>query len=297
MRAIHWALSLAFAMTFAAACSGPTVPLSAQAGSSVVIPLTGELTQPTSLIGYGSELLGEDYQRGELVYRLRETETELRTRATSAIRLGRSSGDAGNVQIVSLVDIPADSPVGTFSIDVVRRFRDSAGAMQESPLPYSGTLSVLPHALDVDCDQTVDVVGVPTPWARLGPAGGSDSIAEFASFLLAQRPELVLSLNRAVHAVELELSYPPDVIRIEEVTAAWGREAKGKLAWWNETAPGQVSIGMLGGAAFTTVAVAFSLLDGESQILDPASVGVTIRSATDASGTELPTAVAATAIR
>lgn len=115
--------------------------------------------------------------------------------------------------------------------------------------------------------------------------------------LLAQRPELVLSLNRQVHAVELELSYPPDVIRIEEVTAAQGTNAKGKLAWWNETAPGQVSIGMLGGAPFAAVAVAFSLLDGASQILDPASVGVTIRSATDASGTELPTAVAATTIR
>ena len=279
-----------------AACGGPSVPLQAQAGASVVIPLTGERVAMPDLIGFGSDLV-EDPQRGELVFRLRGTETELLTRATSAIRLGRSNKEGGHVQIVSLVDIPADSPVGTFPLDVVRRFRDATGSLQESPVPYLGVLSVLPHALDFDCDQTVDSVGTPTPWGVLLGEDVSFPIRADAQKRLVQHPELLLRLNGVANAVELELDYPTGLIEIEEVTASPGPKTPQKISWWEEVTPGRASVAILGRDSFQEVAVAFSLVDGANQILDPTSVSVTIRSATDAEGNELTRTVSSTTIR
>lgn len=288
---------LAVFATSMAACGGPSVPLQAQAGASVVIPLTGDLTSDMPVIGFGSDLV-EDPQRGELVYRLRGTETELLTRATSSIQVGFPSNlIGGDVQIVSLVDIPPESPVGTFAIDVVRRYRDAAGIVQEIPVPYGGVLSVLPHELDFDCDATVDSVGAPTPWSRITGAGSSFNILGFAQLLLEQHPQLILRLDSPVSALELDLDYPPGVIAIEDVTASPGRKTEQKISWWEETAPGRASVAVLGRGDFQEVAVAFSLVDGGSQVLDPASVNVTIRSTTDDEGNEVARVLASRSIR
>lgn len=296
METLRLALLLGAVVPFAAACGGPTVPLSAQAGSSIVIPLTGDAVSPVGTIGFGSELI-EDHQRGRLVFRLSGPGTELRTRATAAVRAARANASAGNVQIVSLVDIPADSPVGTFEIDVARRFRDLSGVVQETPIPYQGAIAVLPHELDYDCDQIVDRVGTPTPLEMLREGQPPFPIDSLAQTVLVQKPELVLALSRTVQSLEFELDVPPGVIVVERVAPAIGKAVDNNLAWQEETAPGRVTAAVVAQSGFERVAVAFSLVDGASQILDPASVSVTIRSATDGDGVELPTVVVASAIR
>ncbi len=287
---------LAVFVTSMIACGGPPVPLQAQAGASVIIPLTGDQTSGMPVIGFGSDLV-EDPQRGELVYRLRGTETELLTRATSSIQVGFPSNlIGGDVQIVSLVDVPQDVDSGTYSIEVLRRFRDTAGFEQEEEIPYDGVLSILPHELDFDCDATVDSVGAPTPWRAIINGNFFDTL-ELAKLLLEQHPQLILRLDSPVSALELDLDYPPGVIEIEDVTASPGSRTRQKVSWWEETAPGRASVAVLGRGDFQEVAVSFSLVDGGSQVLDPESVNVTILSTTDDEGNEVARVLSSRAIR
>src|SRR5262245_1645204 len=97
-------------------CAGYPVPLSAQAGSSIVVPLAaGE----SDVIGFGGAS-HTDYQRGAMIYRLDgPTGMELTTRFSIAAEAHASSLMAGSwfafanpPSIISLVDIPANAPEG-----------------------------------------------------------------------------------------------------------------------------------------------------------------------------------------
>jgi len=308
MRIAYLAGFLGLAIVFATACGGPTVPISAQAGSTIVIPVTGELLAGSdTIVGFGNEF-AEDRQRGILVFRLREAGKELHTRLTTSVTTtGIVSAnlvrDSNMRQVVSLVDLPADSPVGTFHIDVARRFRDLEGVEREESIPYGGEVTVLPHQLDLDCDQTADVIGRPTPWVAFFPqAGGGVTPVEIATSGgsgnviagMTPLPELVIRLLPAPSALELEVAYPADKIRVEGVMDESRSKLSREIVWWDEPAPGQLSIGRIG-LGGDHVSIAFSLTTAEP--LDLAEVSVTIRSATDANGFEVPTTVASTFIR
>src|SRR5262245_59843903 len=103
-------------------CQTRPIPLSAQRGSTVVIPLSWG----TGLFGYGGTEY-TDYQRGQMVFRLDSlTGFELTTRfstiavASPRASFGATATSAGG-QVVSLVDIPVGAPLGTHALYVVRK--------------------------------------------------------------------------------------------------------------------------------------------------------------------------------
>lgn len=280
-------------------CQGRIVPLTAQRLSSVLIPLNAE--SATAAIGYGGTLV-EDYQRGTLIYRLDSpTGPALVTRATGQALLPPSAPLLQNPlfprrQIVSLVDIPEDAPLGTHTLHVVRR-RIEGGVPVDYPAPaYAGTLTIMPKQITFDVNGSpLTVTGAPTPFEKyscLGPScAWSDATDQVREAL--PLPELRIRLSAAVSALELEVSYPADVIEVVDLYEPPGQRMSHLARVWYEDAPlGSLQIGAVAGlTSFQTLALAFSLVDGASAILDPADVTVTIAGAWNESGAPVSVSV------
>src|SRR5262245_54574068 len=139
-----------------AACQGQTLPLSAQAGSTSAIPLPNTATTGAGgVIGYGSSVV-DDLQRGELAFRLDGTSGfELVTRGTTALSPVPASSMARDgsfafappAQVFVMLDIPANAPLGTHSLSIIRR-RIENGVPVEYPGPsYAGQIAILPASL------------------------------------------------------------------------------------------------------------------------------------------------------
>lgn len=289
-----------------AACQGRPVPLAAQAGSTVVIPLQG-LTS-TTVVGYGGETL-EDFQRGTLVFRLDgPSGMELLTRGTSAVAAAPTTAAARGellatpLEVVALVDIPAGAPEGPHTLYVTRR-RIENGAPVEYAFPgYSGTLTILPEHV-VAGGQTETGARTPFEAYSCGPLGcGFGDVSTSLPGVIPE-PELRVRLNLAVSAVELTLSYPSDVIEVRDVLEPPVGLRVNELAsvWHVELDPenpGTLSVKAVAGALpFTTLSLVFGLLDGGAAILDPNDIGVSVQKAFNASGSPLTVSVASKTIR
>src|SRR5262245_27152442 len=136
-------------------CQTRPIPLSAQRGSTVVLPLSWG----TGLFGYGGTEY-TDYQRGKMVFRLDgaagfELTTRFSTIAAPSPRaiLG-TSGSAGG-QVISLVDIPLAAPLGTHSVFVARNQGGS-----DYPFTYGGQLKILPESVTAGSET---ITGQSTP--------------------------------------------------------------------------------------------------------------------------------------
>jgi hypothetical protein len=280
-------------------CQGRIAPLAAQQGSTVLIPLNDEGS--AAPVGYGGTL-AEDYQRGTLVYRLDgPAGPELVTRATGqalpppSAPLARQSF-APKRQVVSLVDIPANAPLGTHTLHVVRE-RLEGGVPVEYPGPdYEGEITILPETLVVDAPGGPEVVtGAPTPFEKFaclfGNCAWSDATAHVRDAI--PLPELRIAVSGDVAALELEIVYPTAVIAVQDLYEPPGQRVS-HLArvWYAESPPGVLRVGAVAGAApFSTLALAFSLVDGPAAILDPADVTVSVVGAWSESGAPVSASV------
>jgi hypothetical protein len=286
----------------AAACTGPVLPLSAQKGSTIVIPLTGASAEERGEIGYGGTQV-TDYQRGSLIYKLDgPSGPELVTRGSSFVlpSLASPIGYAGynyvSGQIVSIVDIPNTAAIttGTHSLYVVRRFQ---GVDEPLAYPYPGQIAILPASIDVGGG--VVVSGQSTPFSvafegssvftAIGPTVNST----------VPKPQLKATFGASVYAAEVQLAYPTAVINVRDVTeAVWSFQgiSHRAITWWSEPSPGVLSISMLSSNPLRGVSVVFDLDDGANQILDPAQVTVQSVRGWNANGSPVATTLGALAI-
>lgn len=287
-----------------AACSGKPIPLSAQAGSTVAIPLLSG-SYPTE-IGYGGTEV-TDYQRGALVFRLDgPTGMELVTRGTSLVFASPASAAgrgivSGPSQIVSIGDLPADAPVGTHSLYVTRR-RIEAGQPVEYAFPgYAGPIQILPNQITVPLSGggSESITGAPTPFQAY--LGSWLDVRANVPWVVPD-PELRLQLSTAVFALEMTVVYPASVITVQDVleppviatdhlATVWSSES-------NPSQPGTLHVKAVAGAqGFSTVSLVFTLKDGASQILDPDATTVTVTKAYDQNGDALSPSISSKSIR
>ena len=177
------------------ACEMKVLPLSAQAGSTIAVPL-GDATF-LDTFGYGGDPDDPgaviDYQRGQLFLRLDtdldptngaqcpDPPCELFARAVSAVVGAEStfaaiSGANAGRQVVGIFDIPPDTLPGTYGLILYRRNldEDGLGGYTEEELQLTGSsagnpvhrkLMILPNGLDPDDPFN------PTTWAACGGAG------------------------------------------------------------------------------------------------------------------------------
>ncbi len=271
-------LVLVAAALLATACSFRPIPLVAQAGTTIVLPLAGE-TLLGGYVGYESELTRRhgvyDDQRGGLEFVLVDDlaapasphalVTRLVTRVQpdpatrAAIADGRTLHDF--TQILALVDIPVSVPGGDYYVSIRRTRRSSAsGGPGEalSPLPTQPTaLRVLPAERD----------GGGAPVARFTPleaivAGRPFGDAERDALGLYPLPKVVVELGALdVAAASLEIGLPPAKLAVRSVFEEQ-HTGRGSIVRWRLADPGTLRIELVDpGRSARALAIAFELLD------------------------------------
>jgi hypothetical protein len=299
-------VGLALSAVLSAACQGRPVPLSAQAGSTITIPLTTG-NDPSTLIGSGGTAV-TDYQRGTLVFRLDSfTGQELVTRGTSVVAASpnslaaRGGTLAGPLQVVALVDIPASAPVGLHNLTLKRRRIESGVPVEyDFPATYNGQIQILPNQLTVPLPGggSSTITGSPTPFEAYFGAW-ADITTQIQK--VAPDPELRLSLNQGVWALEMTVSYAPSVMSVLDVieppTSAMNHLA---TVWYGEAnpqSPGTLLVkAVAGSGAFSELSLVFSLVNGSTAILDPNAPTVTITKAYDQNGAAVSASVSSRTI-
>ena len=283
MRNVHVALLLVLAA--ALGCQTRPLPLSAQAGSTIAIPLAWGIAP----IGYGGTYY-TDYQRGTMVFRLGgPTGMELTTRYTSIAAPSpkapmATTSDSFGGQVVSLVDLPASAPLGTRDLYVARRI-----GITETPFTYAGQMKVLPNSVTAG---TENVLGQPTPaeyfpfW--LGPSSSFIGMAGSDIAKSIPRPAVVVGLSPAAWTAAFTFTYPSSVITVVDAVPPVGQRA----TVWRKTITGnQVRIdAAANGAPLQSVAVVFDLVNGASQTLSTGQVTVQMVAATDLHGVPITVA-------
>jgi hypothetical protein len=160
------ALSLLGLAALLGACMGQPIGLSAQRGSTIAIPLQGDGTfGATAPVGYGGSAY-TDVQRGELVFQLDgpggfELTTRLAMETDISRRLFTIHGLTAR-QILVMVDIPIDAPLGTHSLYLVNRL----DGVDTPVVPaYEGQIKILPESIEVALagGGTETISGAPTP--------------------------------------------------------------------------------------------------------------------------------------
>jgi hypothetical protein len=285
-----------FVIAISFGCQGQIAPLSAQAGSTIVIPVSGD---PNIVpMGYGGTE-GEDYQRGTLVYQLDEPGGfELVTRASSAVAPVPNTTAtveffAPKRQVVSVVDIPTNAPLGSHTLHVKRRRIESGSPVDYTGPEYNGEITILPNEVEFDVGGTPETsVGAPTPslvwecplfntcgWHPRPPSGA------------IPMPELRLTTEDEVNsigAIELEVEYPASVIDIFDVYEVATFQTNHLAVVWydNDETNGVLRIGASATSPIPviTIGIAFQLVDGETEILDLDDVAVSVEEAWDLEG-------------
>ena len=289
------------------ACQGRVLPLSAQAGSTILVPVGGDLQFVGDVVGYGGTIQ-EDYQRGTLIYRLDgPSGMELVTRATSAV-IAYPGADLTRFptlpqrQIVSIVAIPANAPNGTHALHVTRRRLENGVPVEYPTSGYPGEIRILPDQLTVPLagGGTETISGAETPFEYIvcdPTCRGVDITATVAQAI--PRPEVRITFNQGVQAIELTVTYPPGVIDVVDVFEPPSSRSNGLAMVWRSDNPttGVLKVGAVRGtAAFTSLSIAFALDNGAAQILDPAAVSVAIDKAFDLNGNLVSRSVTSKAI-
>lgn len=279
------ALALVLVAAGLTACMTQPIPLSAQIGSTIAIPL-GEVDGKA---GYG----GADYtdhQRGELVFQLVGTDplVELTTRFSIATTAHPASIMAGLAQLsqpspppavpeqlISLVDVTPSNQTtlepGTYSLSVIRRRPgkpDKAG-----PNYTGGQIRILPASIDIGGGEFID--GAPTELKKVNNCSG---FCNFRSeiYRAIPRPSLTLTLESNVAAFDLDLSYPANVIDIVDVIDGdndFKAANQGTLLWFDDNGAGSIQIRGVshpdaGVSSALQIDLVFELDDGASQTLN-----------------------------
>jgi hypothetical protein len=295
-----------------AACSAPPLPLAGRAGTTVGIAVGSDLLEGP-LFGFGASTYDafgiSDDQRGRLVF-------ELDTRAVTgaALRLDprvvtRVVPDpatglalepdahllplAGVAQVLALVDIPADAPVGVFDLRIRRV--DRAGGPLAGP-SYLQRFEVLPNPGGGTAHN---------PFLVFHPHGSLDLLASGQAAGLYPWPKLVLALvpgtgGAPLHAAHLSLAYPAD--RVDSILRVYDdrRSDHGAIVQWRaDIGSGRVAIDWIAPepTAFHALAVVFRPREPFAGPVAPADFPVLEAAFYDADGRQTPGRVGSAQIR
>jgi hypothetical protein len=300
----------------AAACTFRPVPLVAQAGTTIVVPVAGEAMQGR-WIGYESDTSRaagiHDDQRGGIVFVLvddalaptveHELVTRFVTRAVpdpatfAALGNGRDMMDLA--QVVAVVDVPATTPPGDYVLVLRRVRRVAATGTAEEELPSIVQSFPSLRVLPVDVDPTSG-----EPRTRFTPvealfAGRPFGSAADELYKLFPFPKAVLELGTpGAAAVSVEVDFPPDKLSVLSVVEE-GHAGQGSIVRWSEPATGRLRIELVDpDAGVPALAIAFEPLDpfgsGRPEVAD---FRVTRMRAYDRGGRALAIGAAVTEIR
>lgn len=281
------------------ACHARPIPLSVQAGSTVVIPVGGgfptvDLVSP---VGFGGTDVA-DPQRGSFVFRLGgPLGFELITRAAFEVKPSDRARTPGQ-QILAVVDVPANAPIGSHALHLSLR-REANGASVELPVSpgYEGGLTILPHEITIDLPGggTETVVGTPTPAEdyRLAPGGGALGWLPSTPGQAVPRPGLrvfVLSPgrdpleNRWTAGAIVDVAYPEDTIEIASVVPV---DPLKDSYWWEPRGPGRIRVygTAMQATELSPFWVVFELID-PARPLDRASFSASLVTAADQLGSD-----------
>jgi hypothetical protein len=263
------------------ACTSEPVPLSAQAGSTVLLALTDEHIFGGG-VGYESPYFGFDDQRGETVLRIvggdprAPREIPLATRYVTRVYADPASNatlfpdlyDERLVQVLAIVDIPADTPAGTYAVRYGRRRRIDQDTYEEvAPVvPATETrLSVLPSVVVLQDRQGRfrSVRGAPTPALGYVGAGVADLAGELGRYV--PHPKLVIRFQPSWDppaGAHIELLYPAEKVEILGVFEE-RHPGRGSIVRWRDSDPaGRLAIDLVDpDASVDEIAVAFRLVD------------------------------------
>lgn len=269
----------------AAACTSEPVPLSAQAGSTLLVALGDEAIVGGS-VGYASPYRGFDDQRGELRLELVGNEGSglepvvLHTRYVTRVHADPASHasifphlfDWRLALVLALVDIPPDTPPGTYEIRYARRRRVDATTYEDlTPVvPPAGTLlSVLPPEIDLAGPDGAPRTFAGTENPAIGYAGSAwfdltDELGRYVPY-----PKLVVGFHPAWDlpaAAHLEIRYPLEKIRIEGVIEE-DHPSRGSVVRWSDSrSEGRLRIDVVDpDRSVRGISVVFRLLDFPSK--------------------------------
>lgn len=294
------------------ACAFEPIPMTAQIGSSVLIPLQG---LSGGAVGYGAyhDTIDAnpptDPQRGVLIYSLDTPSgpVALETRGTwiagadSASQVARGSASTGFLQVVSLVDIPTGTPEGTYDLEVTHHYTDAAGQVHDDPVADSRKISILPQTVTATHPDgtTEQVTGQSTPMAYITCKGGvcttsgNDVSASVQSTIPDPAVGIVLdsgSSSIQIWAADLTVTYPSRVINVVDAMETPLTQLDHlATVWYTDSGLGSLDVQAVATEqAFKYLSIVFNLVDGSSQILDPTQVHVTVNKAWDQTGAEIP---------
>lgn len=301
-----------------AACQGAPIPLSAQRGSTILIPLSGAPVSGDTqffggVIAYGgTEVV--DRQRGELVFRLDgPTGPALVTRGATSVVSHPAAPISRDVelnrptqQVVAIVDIPVEAqeaPLGTHDLYIERQWIENEQEQIEAGPQYFGQIAILPHQIVVDLQGggSETIMGAQTPFAALcGASCPPQDMLENVP-LTVPDPEFQFSLSPPVWSVSLTITYPDEVIDVTDVFATLVGPTplnQRPLVWFDDDGEGNL---VVGAAAVDTnyplrrLSVAFQLDTETSSILKKDQPFVQVIDASDANGNPLSTLPSVTA--
>jgi hypothetical protein len=267
---------------------GRPVSLAAQAGSTIGIPLGGELTDLVG-IGYGGALAAGsqqyDDQRGEVVIVLENATTGEKYELVTQVVVnaypdpGSPAGIDNQVPLVSgfpgglsqaiaLVDIPAATdtpagpPPGTYTILAKRRIRLSGAEP-----PVYGPLTPDPGYTTMGYEITIlPGAGAPTP--LMGGAFGSEYDVSESMRSVIPYPRIVLRLPLASgvnpSAARLIVGYPHEKLMVHTVFENQNLGRGSVVIWKPGPATGQITIDLVNGdpdRSARSIAIAFELLN------------------------------------
>lgn len=251
-------------------CTGQPLSLSAQAGSTILIPLSvdalADLTLSLEHVGYGASpgVPGgyKDPQRGYLEVRLEQTGDVLVTRRafltehTLGSSLAELRTSVGRTLIL-VVDIPIDAPHGRFDLELWHRRWNpeaggGAGVWEENralagATPYFGTLAILPDVLTVNGET---ITGAPTPALYASGDGSEYSNAYLNLDSAVPRPSIEIWIQDSpgssppatpwVSSAKVSVSYPASEIKILDVVPV--EPERGRVFYWDNPARGKLHI-------------------------------------------------------
>ena len=273
----------------AVACSGQPVSLSAQAGSTIAIPIGGE-TVENGKLGYGGQVLATgdppkyDDQRGELVVTLQDEADPSRQFRLVTQAVVNAYPDPGSPvgianivaveeappvaisQALAIVDIPsptADPPgptPGPYKILVSRRVRSSAAEPPAyQPLTPSPLYSAMNYQLTI-----LDGAGTPTPLR--GGTSGYDVDAKSGIRSLYPYPRIPLRLPLAggvtPSAAHMVVAYSPAKISVKSVFENLHLGRGSMMSFSDDPASGMLTIDLINGdplSAARDLSIAFEL--------------------------------------
>lgn len=234
-------LALAVAAT---ACTGKPVSLSAQAGSTIVVPLgvgaKGQGTLSLVHVGYAGTKFS-DPQRGGLYLELEQTGERLDTRMAFLTEPVSDSGLAGFKTTVGrtlmlVVDIPDTVSHGVFDLELWHERTDPETGQTHTNkalgIDYYGTLAILPPSIDVDVTGQGDIEtieGAQTPHLyATGRTGVPYDNYAFQPENAVPLPSFGIEVREAgdparpptdpwVSYAKIEVTYPSDQIDVVDV--------------------------------------------------------------------------------